>query len=412
MPLLVWLLLPPLLAIALVPGDQRGPTVARTLVASFALGTLDRGIGDLAFAALRTHAVGSPEGALFVSLSVGVMLGGAAPWPPRQWKGWTALLPLGLVALWAIWPGLRVGPLLLGGVLGAVPVLLGAALPATARGTTAGEATGSPRPTGWVLLGIAGLLALAGPLLLVVLTPLVPLGFAVARRTDFPGGLRQLALPTVATLAAIGLGWLGLTIAGEALAEVASFFRTAPVSPAAERWLALLAVITVVAMLAPWPLQRWGPGIGLAPAAAVLAHRFSLGVAPTVIGEWQPVLGLALVPSAVLAALVGRWPLALATVAVLAALGPGPLSALAAAVAMVAAVALVATTGDRNPLVSRRVTFAGAWWVAVLAAAGAATATVAVLAHEVVLATLLACGLACAAARVRAAPAPRFDTPT
>lgn len=412
LPLLIGLLLPPLLVCALVPADQRGPAVARLLVPGFALGTLDRGVGDLALGALRAHATGSPEGALFVSLSVGVMLGGAAPWPPRHWKSWTAALPPGLVALGAIWPGLRVGPLLLGAVLGAIPVLLGAALPATPRLASAAAATASSRLTGWLLLGLAMVLALAGPLMLVVLTPLAALGVAAARRGDLPGGLRQAALPAVATVAALGLGWLGLTIAGEALAEVASFFRTAPVSPAAERWLALFAVITVVAMLAPWPLQRWGPGLGLAPAAAVLAHRFLLGIAPAAIGDWQPVLGLALVPSAVVAALVGRWPLALATVAVLAALGSGPLSAVAAAVAMVAAVALVAMAGERNPLASGRVTFAGAWWAAVLTAAGAAAATVAVLAHEVVLATLLACGLACAAARVRAAPAAPFDSPT
>lgn len=398
--LLPWLLLVPLGATAIARPTDRGTAVGRVTVMAFAVATLLAGVGDLHHLALRHYAVASPGGALFVSLSAGLLLGAMLPWPPRAWRSWIGGLVLVLFAAWIAWPAFRPGPYLLGAVLGAVPLLLGAALPGPAPAEPASVSPTSSRRAGWLIAAVGLGLALAGSLVAVLGAPLLALilGLAVAAR--LPHGRAQLLLPGVAALAAIVMGWLALTIAGDAMARMASFFTTAPVSPAAERWLALLAVVVVLATLAPWPLSRFGLGLALAPAATVLAHRFSLSVVPGAAGDWLPLLGMVLVPAAVIAALRGRWPEALAIVAVLAAWQPGPMAVAGAAAALLAAVTLTAATGSRNLLSPQRVTFAGAWWLATLAGLGCAAATVAVLEHEVVLATLLAAGLACAAARV------------
>lgn len=402
--LLTWLLLPPLAMLGLIPAAERGRVVGRLVVFAFAIGTLWVGVGDLHPESLRAYAAASPGAALFVSLSAGLLLGGLMPWPPAAWRSWVAGLPLVVAAVVIVWPSLRVGPYLLGATLGALPLLLASVVPAHAvrAATPPDAATGAAR-AGWLVLLVTLGLALAGTLVAVLLAPLAALVIGIAVSRNLPRGRSQVVLPAVATLAALGLGWLALTIAGDALAEVASFFTSAPVSPAAERWLALLAVILVLAMLAPWPLGRFGLGVTLAPAAATLAYRLSLSVAPEAIGDWLPVLGMLLVPAAVLAALRGRWPEALAIAAVLAAWRPGALTVVGAGASLVAALILAGTTGARNLLSPGRVTFAGAWWLAALTALGCAAATVTVLAHEVVLATLLAGGLACAAARVRPA---------
>lgn len=410
--LLVWLLLLPLLAVALVPAPVRGPAVARVLVLAFAVGTFLIGVGDTSLPALTAFARDSPEGALFVSLSAGLLLGGALPWPPREWRHWLPAMPLVLAGVVAAWPAFRVGPWLLGGVLGAVPALLGSALPAAAQPATVVAAPERTPIAGWIAVLVTVALAALDPMAAALLPPVIVVAAGAARPSWLPRGRVQLVLPVVATVAGVALGWLALTVAGDALAALSSFFVTAPVSTAAERWLALFAVITVAAMLAPWPLSRFGPGLVLAPAAAVLAFRLALSVAPSALGDWQPLLGLVLVPSAVMAALRGRWPTSLATVAVLAALRPGPLAVVAAAAAMLAALALVAVAPGRNLLDPGRVTFAGTWWHAVLATVGAVIGVMSVLQHEVVLATLLTAGLACAAARVRVEPKSHAVPPT
>ena len=409
--LLAWLLLPPLAAVALVPAHARGPAVARVLVLAYAVGTFLVGVGDTSLAALTAFARDSPEGALFISLSAGLLLGGALPWPPRAWKQWLPAIPLAIAGVIAAWPAFRVGPWLLGGVLGAVPALLGSALPAAAQPAVVAS-PGRTRVAGWVVMLVTVVLAALDPMAAALLPPVIVVAVGAARPSWLPRGRLQLVLPVVATVAGVALGWLALTVAGDALAELSSFFVTAPVSTAAERWLALFAVITVGAMLAPWPFWRFGPGLVLAPAAAVLAYRLALSVAPAAIGDWQPLLGLVLVPSALIAAFLGRWPASLATVAVLAALRPGPLAVVAATAAMLAALALAAAVPGRNLLDPGRVTFAGTWWHAVLATVGAVIGIVSVLQHEVVLATLLTAGLACAAARVRFEPKSHAVPPT
>jgi hypothetical protein len=406
--LLVWLLVLPLAAVGLVPATQRGPVAARFVVLTFAVGAMHIGAGGTSLAAITSHGRQSPAGALFVSLTAGLLLGGTTPWPPRGWRSWVAGAPLVLAAAWAITPAFRAGPYLLGVVLGAIPVLLGTALPSGPRSIPASPSHGGrDRWLGWSMAGAALVMVSLGSLVLVPLAALLPLLLGSAAARQLPGGRRQLVLPGLATVAALLLVWLALTIAGDAMAGIAEFFVTAPVSPAAERWLGLLAVMLIVALLAPWPMDRFGPGVALAPAAVVFAYRVSVSVVPGAIGDWQPLLGMLLVPLAVVAALRDRWAQALMVMATFAALRPGPMSLIAVATAMTASLTLMLAAGDRNLLRPGRVTFAGTWWLAGFAAAGCAAAVVAVLPHEVVLATLLAGGLACAAARTRAArPAP------
>ncbi len=403
--LLWWLLLPALAGLAIARPAERGPVVARVVVLAFALGTLLAGVGGLATAELRGYAQASPGGALFVSLSTGMLLGGMLPWPPRGWRAWIGAAPLAVAGLVIAWPALRAGPYLLGAVLAAVPTLLGDAFPSRSAVLAMSRDPVAHRRAGWLVLVLALAVSLAGSLGAMLLAPICGLVVGLIVRRSLPRGRGQLVLPAVAAVASLLLAWLALTIAGDALAEAATFFTSAPVSPAAERWLALLGVVVVLAMLAPWPLGRFGLGMAMAPAAAVLAYRVSLSVAPAALGDWLPLLGMLLVPLAVLAALGGRWPEALVIASVLAALRPGGFAIAGAVAALGAALAITASSGGRNILRPGRVTFAGAWWLAALAAIGCGAAALALLAHEVVLATLLTGGLALAAARVRPADA-------
>ncbi len=377
--------------------------MTRLIVAAFGLGTLSVGIGELATTTLRSYAAATPGNALFVSLSVGLVLGAASPWRRRAWPSWASVLLVAVVIAWPVLGAMRWGGFVLGVVLGALPLQLGRALP-TGRG---GDDARSSLATGSALglLVLATLLSFAEPFALALLVPLVPIVWRLSRRERAGIEWAQLLLPAIALLAAVALGWLALTIAGDPLVRLAGYFTAAPVSPAAERWLGLLALVMLVALLAPWPLHRLGTGALLGPAAAVLAWRLAGSLAPDLLTAWQPLLGMVLVPSALVAAWRGRWSVALATAALVVALRPGPLALVGVALAIASVVAVAATGPSRNLLRPDRVTFSGAWWLAMLAAAGIAASAVALLQHEVVLATLLAGGLGSAAARTaRATP--------
>ncbi len=402
---LTWLLLPPLVAIALVPRRERGGAATRLIVAAFGLGTLVAGVGELGASTMRAYAMQSAGNALFVSLSAGLVLGAASPWRRSAWPSWASVLVLAAATAWPVVGLMHWGGYLLGAVLGTLPLALGRVVPASSPANARDEPATLPVITALALSLVATALALAEPLVLVLLAPVVPLVWRAFPRHRAQIAPRQLVLPVVAALAVVALGWLALTIAGDPLVRLGTFFAAAPVSPAGEQWLGLLGLVLVLAMLAPWPLHRYGVGVLLAPAATILTWRLAGSVAPDVLAGWQPLVGMALVPLAVIAAWRGRWVEGLGAAAIMVAFRPGVVALIGAALAILAALAFAVTAPNRNMLRPDRVTFSGEWWVAMLAAAGVATTAVAMLQHEVVLATLLAGGLASAAARTgRAAP--------
>ncbi len=403
---MTWLLLPPLAAIAAVPREARGVAAARVVVAAFAIASLFVAVGEASIPAIEAFAASAGGNPLFLSITAGLLLGAACPWPRATRQSAVALVPLVACVLWAIRGALHLPGLALGLVFGALPFLIGWVAPRRAPLAVRGAVH---RPT-WVALGVtllaAGLTVLE-PMAIALLAPAIPLAWRVAAGGREHRSARRLVLPLVATIAAAVLGWFALTIAGDPLARLVTFFGAEPVSPAAERWLGLLALVLVAAMQAPWPLHRFGPGVLLAPAASLLAWRMATSVAPDVLAGWQPVVGMVLVPSAIIAAWRGYWPTALGTAALMVAFRPSPLGMLGILLANGAAIGVAIEGATRNLVAPDRVTFSGTNWTAVLAGAGMAATAGALLHHEVVLASVLAWGLSSAAARVvRAAALP------
>jgi hypothetical protein len=302
-------------------------------------------------------------------------------------------VPLAGTLVVGVGPALRPAPVVLGAVLGALPLLLATVWP---RSLSGGAIARPPRSGGgWVAMVIASGLALSPWLATVLLAPVASL---------VPGPLPKLpphrrVVPAVAMALTAVTGWLALTIAGDPFVALSGLAMHAPLSPGAERLLGLLGVAVVVAMAAPWPFHRWAPGALLLPAAVIMAHRFATELAPGGMPTWRPLATLILVPSLVVAAHRGHWANALGSAAVLVALQPGVSTTVAAGVALLAALVVVRGSGAADPTVSRRVTFPESRGGAVLLAAAMALAAAAVLRDEVVLATLLVAGAASAAAR-------------
>ena len=85
MPLLLPTLLVPLLAcVALLPG-HRGAASARVILAAFALASLQVGTGSLVPFEMQAWAGQGPSQQLFVSLTIGIALGGLGLWSRRGW---------------------------------------------------------------------------------------------------------------------------------------------------------------------------------------------------------------------------------------------------------------------------------------------------------------------------------------
>lgn len=398
MPLLVWLVLPLLAAVVLVTDRERGRATARLIVPVFALATLDAASGTLDLSSLADWALATPSNGLFLSISLGLAIGGIGPWPPAAWRRWVAGLPLVLVLLANGVEAIHWPALLLGAVLGALPLLASGALPPRPLQpeTRAGEAISQ---RGWAVVCTTVVLALLEPLLLTLVVPLVPLVWSRAPAHTLGLAPRQRVLPVLAVVLAVCIGWFAITIGGTPWLTLGGFAETAPLSPAAERLLGLAAVLLVLALLAPWPLHRLGVGIALAPAAVILAHRFATSLAPGGIVEWRTLAAMVLVPAAVGAAVRRYWSAALLSVAALMAMRFGWWPVAAALAAGIAALLPAGTRTVLNPLLGHRVSFPTARGIALLAAVGLAAAAPMLLADEVVLATLLGFGLATAAAR-------------
>jgi hypothetical protein len=397
----LWLLLPMLAAVAVVEPALRGRAAARLAVATFAIATLEAAVGTLAPAVLHEWAGTEASNALFVSVSTGLAIGAVVPWPRRAWREWLPGLPLAVSLVAALVSVIQWGPLVLGVVLGVLPLLLASAFPRSASVSRRVESFGTPR-TAWGIAVVAALLTLLEPLLLTLVSPLLPVVWR--RGDDWRPGLTTLTWPIIATACAVLLGVLATTIAGSLLVRLGDFSLQAPTSLAAERLLAMLGVMVVIAMLSPWPLIGFGPGMVLGPAAVVLAHRFAVSLAPGGMPGWTTLVAMVLLVPAVGAALRGYWAHSLVCLAALLALDGVAWTAVAAAIATVAAMA-TAWQGNGNLLLGQRVSFPVARGTAVLAAVGLAVTPAVLLSDEVVLATLLALGLATAAARV-ARPVP------
>lgn len=289
--LLPWLTLPLVVAVALVPDRGRGTAVARVILVGFALATLVAGGGTLRTDMLVTWADASASRGQFISISLGVLLGGLAPWPPRDWRRWVAGVPLAAYAIVALGSVVRPWQVILGAILGAVPIVLGRLVP---RRTTRELATPTPhRP----VLAAAAVVSLLVAVALVLFT-------------DASIGASMLLLASVvAFVAPWPLHRYGLGVAGAALATLIAWL-------AANQWTAvdvpallpvLMMVLVPSGILAAWRgwwanalgttavLAALHPGLAAAGAGAValaaasavqrgtplrVAHRIRFPVAP------------------------------------------------------------------------------------------------------------------------------------
>lgn len=392
---LLYLLLPLLASVALLPA-WRGQATARLIIASFAVASLSIGTGSLAVDELAAWAGQGRSQALFVSLSIGIAIGGLGLWSRRGWLWWATALPLAAALLVVSWSSLRALPFLLGVVLGALPLLVATLVPRSV-------ATGNPASVlimgrvDWFLMLVSIVAAGSNRLVLVTLTPMLPL----LDRKPEPAvrGKHHLVLPLLASLLLVALGCYAVSLAASPWAVLTSIGFEVPLSGSVERVVGATILAAAVAMVAPWPLHRLGPGITLVPAAAFLVYRIAGSIAPLGITGWLPLVAMLLVPSAIVAAWRGYWANALGSVLLLAVPRPGwqGLAAL-----LVAAVALVVTSPG-NPRPPNRISFPEGGLEAALYAAAMVLAATAVLSHEVVLGTVLTAGLAIATARPRMA---------
>ncbi len=404
-PTLVLLAIPLLAGPILAPERQRGQAMARIVVSGLALGALWVASGITSAAEIHAYAATDPSNALFVSITLGLLVGVLGPWPlPIHRTSWSSGVPLMLVPLALNLGVVRWGPLLLGGVLGALPLFAGLAIPGARRDRDPDLARSLPA---W-LLAVTLLIALAEPLVLVMLLPvpwLLPWRRAWAR---VPAARR--VLPLVGLLLFGGLSWLAVTIAGTPWARFGSFAVTQPLSIGAERLLAVCGIGALISLLAPWPLGRLGPLLTPLPALVVTGYRLATTLAPQGVTAWLPGTALLLVPSALIAAILGQWRTALGTIALIGAL-TGSVTGLVGG----SLLALIAVWPSLRPGVpANRVTFFGVPWRATLVATAVALVVVALLEVEVVMATCLAAGCAMVLARVpplTALPAPPHLTP-
>lgn len=385
--LLAWLALP-LLAVPVLsrPGRQLG-AVAQLVIAVLGLAALQQGAGTLDPGDVRAMALQSPSDAWFAGLTLGVLVTGAALLPdPGNWRKLLAALPL-LGGITLSLAATSLLPAAIGSIVGAVPATLGLLLPRRDPSRFEPSAKAEHQGTLALVFALVALVAaFVGPAA-VAMAALVALEW---RRRD--GGIRALLLPVLATVAAAAWLWLALTIAGSPVATFPALVKDAPVSAAAGEWLAIFAVVMGVMVAAPWPLDRIEvPGVRLPVLAVVLFFVAAIGDHEGML-HWQPIVTAVLVIAALAASVAARWDGAAAALVLLAATRPGA-GSLAAALVMASV-----------PMMRRRIPAAIG-----LPAVGLAAGTIAasVLRDEVVLAIVLAFGLAsvaCTRMRVVAAP--------
>ncbi|MGH7594607.1 MAG: hypothetical protein ACRELE_12260 [Gemmatimonadales bacterium] len=401
--LLLWLAMPLCLAPFAARRQRLGGAGSQLILAGLGLGALQQGVGTLDPRDLRDVASQSPHTAWFIGITLGAMLTGACLFPDvRNWRKAFLGTPLLIGALLAT-PVHRALALLIGALIGMIPTALGpllvwrsamsvppqdgAEMPLHEVPATTGRTTALLLAAGAVLGAVWGPALIAG-------VALVALDWR--QWTRHPTNPRTLArLPFMPVLATILLAvwlWLALTIAGSPWASLAGLATDAPISMAASQLLALLAIGWGIAIASPWPFDRTTDvAVQLPPLAVVL--YLAVHATPGGVAHWQPLLTLIAVPMAIVAAARGRWDGAVSALLLLAATRPG--------VTSLSTALLLAIV----PLGRRRFGFGRL--VTGVAGAAAAFAIVTVLHDQVVLAVLLALGLAVALTRYdqRVAPA-------
>lgn len=403
---LLLLTLPLLAAPILAPQRTRGRAMARLVLAGFAVGAIRLATGVLSLGGLASFGAADSSNSLFLSITLGVLVGALGPWPfPLDRASWSTGVPLAVVPTLSLAGDLQWAPFALGAVLGALPLFAGIAIPGGGRDRDPDLTDAAP---GW-WLGITLLISVAEPLLLVVLLPVPWLLPGRVRGWPAPTLPRRF-LPLVALLLLAVLAWLALTVAGSPWARLGSYAATQPLSIGAERLLAVLGLSALVSLVAPWPLMRLAPLLSPVPAVVVVGYRFAQTLAPQGVAAWLPAVAMFLVPSALIAGLLGYRRTTLGSLALLGGVTGGMFGLAGGAVLSVMAV-FPSLQVERS---ADRVTFFGSPWRAALVAVGVALVVVALLEVEVVMATILAGGMASTLARVargvRSTPATDHST--
>lgn len=383
---LLWLAAPLLLLPMVARRDRLGAAAGQLIVAGLGLAALLQGAGSLDPRDLREIANQSSGGAWFVGITMGALITGACLLPDiRHWRSRLVAAPLliGLVLSVTVHAALA---LVLGGLIGCLPATLGRS---SGGGTPAGPpahgASAYRRPASLLLGGVAIVMAAAGPALFAAVA-WCALGWHEWQGLRTARGARTMPiLPAAGTLLVGVWTWLALTIAASSLVGLRAFATDAPVSPAAGEWLALLAVGWGIAMTAPWPLDRLADVRVQLPVAAVVLYLAVACATPDGVAHWQPLLSVILVPVAIVAAASRRWDGAAAALLLLAATRPGPGSLAAALVVALAPAGRRLATSDRLR--------SGA------AGVGVALLVATLLRDQVLLAVILALGLAVLANR-------------
>jgi hypothetical protein len=385
--LLLWLAIPlVVLPVVELPG-RLGAAAARLVMAGLGLGALAQGVGSLDPRDLRVVASQSPHGAWFVGLTIGVLITGTCiAADVRSWRTTALGGPL-LVGLVVAIARDAIIAVLAGCVIGLVPMALARTLPRRVMPQPALRENVRalvPRPASLVLGIVTVVSACFGPLA-VAMAALGVLGWHEWALPGVPSARRRLPiLPVLATLLLAAWLWLALAIGDSPFISFVRFAADAPVSEAAAVLLALLAIGWAIAIAQPWPLDRVADVTVQLPVLGVVFY-LAMHATPDGMAHWQPLLSVIMVPAAVVAVAGARWDAAAAALVLLGVTRPGP-------VALGAAALLAVGPAVRRMTGSARL----ASGVAGVAVAGVIAT---MLRDQVLLAVVLALGVAVAAMR-------------
>jgi hypothetical protein len=361
------------------------------VIGAFALATLQLATGSLDTAELTAWASQGSSQAMFVSLSAGIACGGLALWARRGWLWFLPAVPMVVGLLSVFWVALQPLPLLLGAVLGAMPLLLAGLLPRRSSDPTPVLLPFRPAP--WARALVAVGVTATGALAMFAIAPLVPL--IGRRRRPAAGPHLDMVLPITATIVLVALVAFGMSEAANPISVLTSLGFPVPLRGAVERIVGVGILAAAICMVAPWPLHRLGPGVALVPAATLMVYQVAGSAAPLGIGAWLPAAAMILVPSAILAAWRGYWANAVGSITLLMVPRPGWVG-LGSLLVMIVSLVMISPGNPQHP---DRISFPDGAREAALLSFALALGISAVLAHEVVLGSLLAAGVAMAAAR-------------
>jgi hypothetical protein len=386
--LLLWLGVPLLLLPVVATRHRLGLATSQLIIAGLGLGALKQGVATLDPSDLRDIASRSPHTAWFIGITAGVLITGACIVPGgRSWRKDLLAVPLLVGLLFSISAGAVVA-VLVGALVGVIPLMLARlALRSGAPWPGPPEDTRPPfaeRSTSLVLGVLTIASALFGPLAVTVATLCLLVWKEWSLRKASLAGRRVPILPIVATGLLGTWLWFALTIAGSPSITLVRFATDAPVSAAASVVLALLATGWGIAIAAPWPLDRLADVSVQLPVLGVVLY-LAVHAAPDGMAHWQPLLTVVMVPVTIIALASGRWDGAAAALLLLGATRPGPGG-------IVAVLLLAIVPAGRRAIESDR---AGSS----LAGVAVAMVVAMVLRDQVVLAVVLALGVAAVAIR-------------